>query len=218
MEINRNAEVYIKNEKKAGSIERVVIDPKTKEITHVVVDKGFLFSDDRMVPVTLIEKATENRIDLKVDEDELDELQEFEETFHIPAKQVDRILHEGHTRRVRSYVAYPPYDANWWIRGGYPLPPYVTHTVRFIPEGTVALKEGAKVVTSDDESIGKVESLLTEPSENRVTHMVVSQGFISEKKILIPSIWISMVMEDEIHLVVDSGLTESLPEYETEKL
>ena len=76
--------------------------------------------------------------------------------------------------------------------------------------------EGADVYASDDEKIGQVDAYLTEPSENRITHILISQGILFEKKVLVPSIWVSMVMEDKIHLVVDRDLIERLPEYEME--
>jgi hypothetical protein len=45
---------------------------------------------------------------------------------------------------------------------GYPICPYVVKTERQIPEGTVALEEGAKVIGSDGEHVGKIERIFTD--------------------------------------------------------
>jgi len=217
MQFYRNSEVFSKNNEKIGTSERIVIDPKTKEVTHLVVDKGFLFSDDKLVPVELVDHAMDDQIFLNVTEDQLDDMQDFEETFHINSSQVSQVLSRDDSQPAREMLAYPPVNAHWWIQAGYPLPNYVKHTVQYNPDGTVPLKEGADVYASDDEKIGQVDAFLTEPSENRISHILISQGILFEKKVLIPSIWISRVMEDKIHLVVDRDLIERLPEYEMER-
>lgn len=214
MEFNRNADVFTKNDNKVGSINRVVIDPKTKEITHMVVEKGFLFTEDRVIPLSLVGPSTEERVVLRVDEDELDELPKFEATFYVPDQVAGEYMNKP--TRPQKLILYPPYNFNYKLYGGYTMPPYVTHTERSIPEGTIPLKEGAQVISVDDQKVGKVDSLLTDSVENRITHLVVSQGLIFEERKLIPSFWISMVMEDEIHLLVDEKIIESLPEYEVE--
>jgi len=213
MEFNRNAEVFTKDNHKVGTVSRVVIDPKTNEVTHLVVEKGFLFTTDRVFPINMVGPSTEERITLCVDESELDELPEFEETFYVP-RQAEGLVEGQGTKKSQRLFMNPPYGYTYWNQGIYPLPPYVLHTERFIPEGTVPLKEGAEVISSDDHNIGHVEALLTDPVENRITHMVVSKGFIFEDKKLIPSIWISLVMENEIHLLVDAKVIEALPDYE----
>jgi uncharacterized protein YrrD len=217
MEINSNADVFTRNDQKVGTVARVVIDPKTKEVTHLVVDKGFLFTHDKLVPMSLVGQATEDRVQLSMDKDALDNLQDFEETFHVSSTQLDDALGKDRLRRVQTLYWYPPVGSNWWFTGGYSIPPYVTHTLRNNPEGTIPLKKGAKVFTSDEQNIGKVDTLLTEETENRVTHLVIAQGLFSSKKILIPSIWIDTVLEDELVLIVDSDLIERIPAYEAEK-
>jgi uncharacterized protein YrrD len=93
------------------------------------------------------------------------------------------------------------------------LPPYVPKTTQNIPEGTVALEEGAKVMTKDDKYIGNIEQVIVDEQDNRVTHFVINQGtFFTERK-LIPVLWISSIDEDEVHLAPSSKVLERLPAY-----
>ena len=57
-------------------------------------------------------------------------------------------------------------------------------------------------------------SVLTDPQENRATHLVIAKGLLSTTRKLIPTSWVSVVMPEEVHLAVSSGLIERLREYE----
>jgi len=84
-----------------------------------------------------------------------------------------------------------------------------------IPEDTVALEEGAKVISKDGKHIGNVEQVIVETSDHRATHIVVSEGFFLKERKLVPTIWITDVDEDQVTLSVWSDLFERLPEYES---
>ena len=68
MQFKRGANVYTADGDRVGDVERVVLDPRSKEVTHIVVDKGFLFDDDRVVPLNLI-AGVEDDADVHLRED-----------------------------------------------------------------------------------------------------------------------------------------------------
>jgi hypothetical protein len=109
---------------------------------------------------------------------------------------------------------YPPAGLAEPRLQGYPICPYVVKTERQIPEGTVALEEGAKVIGSDGEHVGNIERIFTDSQENRATHLLIEEGFILKEKKLVPTNWINLVFEDEVHLSVGSEHVDSLPEYQ----
>ena len=75
--INEGTGVYTADDTHVGSIDRVVVDPLTLELTHIVVSKGLLLPEDRVLPIGAIATATEQRINLKADI-ALDDLPQFE--------------------------------------------------------------------------------------------------------------------------------------------
>lgn len=212
MRFEQGADVYTAESNKIGEINRVIIDPKTNEVTHVVVQKGFLLTVDKVVPISLIGPTIEDRVTLRENAGDLEALPDFEETHYVLSSE-------------EKLFWYPPTRSMWWHTGGYlgftgsfyPIPPYVAQTERNIPEGTVALKDGAKVISSGGKHVGNVETILIDPQENRATHLVISKGLLSKERKLIPTSWVSIVMSDEIHLAVDSGVIEELREYEPEE-
>jgi len=222
MQFKRGADVFTSDGEKVGEIERVVIDPKTDEVTHVVVEKGFLLTVDKVVPISLIGPATEDRVTLREDAGDLEALPDFEDRHYVLLG--DEGLKEASSRGyARPLHWYPPVRTTWWHGGGYlgypgffgyPVPPYVVETERNIPEGTVALKEGAEVITKGGEHVGDLEAVLTDPEEDRATHLVISQGLLLKERKLVPTSWVSTVMSDQVHLAVGVRLIEGLREYE----
>jgi len=63
-----------------GHVDKIVIDPHTREATHFVVRKGFLLNEDKVIPVSLVGKAREDRVVLKEGISNLESLPVFDET------------------------------------------------------------------------------------------------------------------------------------------
>ena len=42
---------------RTGHLDKVVIDPHTRRITHLIIHRGFLLTADRVVPVELVERT-----------------------------------------------------------------------------------------------------------------------------------------------------------------
>ena len=217
MQFKEGAKVYSADGERVGTVNGVVLEPDTKDVTHLLVQNGFLFKEDRVVPVSLVGPATEERVTLRQDADDLEELPIFEEARYAGA-DLDEAPGVRSAGWVRPLYWYPGIGA-WWSAGGvatYPKPRFVGETEKNIPEGTVALKVGAKVIGSDGEQVGDVEQVFTEPLEDRATHLLISEGLLLKDKKLIPTRWVNHVLESEVHLSVESTFVERLPEYELE--
>jgi uncharacterized protein YrrD len=96
------------------------------------------------------------------------------------------------------------------------VPPYVTKVEKNIPEGTVALEEGAKVVDREGKHIGDVERIFTDSLEDRATHLLISEGLLFKEKKLVPTSWLLNVFEDEVRLSVEADVVDNLPEYQVQ--
>ena len=87
----------------------------------------------------------------------------------------------------------------------------IPQTAQNIPEETVALKEGADVISADGDHMGDVERVLADPDSNQATHFLISKGLLLKEKKLIPAAWVSRVTENEVYLAVGSKLVDRLP-------
>lgn len=204
MELREGAGVFTPSDKQVGKISRFVVNPATDEVTHIVVQKGWLFPEDRVVPLNMISWATDEKVTLTKDVD-VDGLPLFEQTHYVPAYDDDEDPPYYYWYPPKGY--YPPYGP-----GYAPWPD--TETLRNIPDNTIPLKEGASVISSDGKHVGDVERLYVEPQWNRATHFVITQGIFFKERKLIPTHWVSSVDEDEVNLVVSSDFLEDLPSYD----
>jgi uncharacterized protein YrrD len=216
MQFKKGAGVFTSEDKKVGTIDRVVMDPQTKEITHLVVQKGFLFTEDKVLPLDLVSSATGDRITLQEDVDDVQAFPDFKKTHYIPVSEGEAPTAPEEGDAALLYW-YPPTGMTWWGTPGYvpyPKPLYVARTERHIPEGTVALEEGAKAISKEGEHVGNVERVFTNPKGERATHLVISRGLLLKERKLVPTAWVTRVGEDQIHLTVGSSLLNTLPDYQ----
>ncbi len=210
MQFKKGAEVFSGEGEKIGTLNRVVIDPRTREVSNLIVGKGILFRTDKVIPITLVDLDIQDRIVLKkTNQDILEDFPDFETAHYVPLDEPDNPYHDD----IEASYWYPPIHPGWAIGNyaGYPLPQFVLKTEQDIPEGTVALEEGAEVISRDGEHVGNVEQVITESQDNGVTHFVISEGFLLKERKLVPAVWVTKVAEDEIHLSVESSLFERLP-------
>ncbi len=190
-----------------------MLDPETKEVTHIVVRKGFLFTEDKVIPIDLIGAATEEGVTLRENVGDLQTLPLFEETHYV------RVIDGSPTKASDGAGASYAPPLYWYPDLGSiplktvddpPTPRYVAETEQNIPEGTVALKEGAKVITADGKHVGNVEQVLTDPQADRATNLISIQGLLWKERRRVPITWVSEVREDEVHLAVGSRTLDEL--------
>jgi uncharacterized protein YrrD len=214
MQFRENADVKTSGGEKIGRIDRVVVDPATGEITHLVVKKGLLFTQDKVVPVDLIESTTEKQVVLKQREADPDAFPDFEETQHIPAGGYEDFKRREVEQARRVIWYHTQINSPWWTGGPAPAAPkplFIKKTQRNIPEGAIPLEEGAKVVDAEGDSVGEIEEVYAEAEEHRVTHILISSGTFSKEKKLIPSAWLTDILEDSVRLSVKKKVIENLP-------
>jgi uncharacterized protein YrrD len=216
MELKEGTNVFTSSGDEVGKINRFVLDPATNEVTHIVVQKGWLLPEDKVVPIAMISTATEERVVLNQKVEDLDQLPPFEEIHFV--ELTDEEIHAEDSAAFRyapAYYWYPPsgyIGSPGFAPGYYGWPP--VETTRNIPADTVPLKEGANVISSDGKHVGDVERLFVDNDSNRATHFLISEGLLFKERKLIPTHWVRSVEEDKVKLAVPSRLLERLPAYQ----
>ncbi len=203
MQFKQNESVYTTDGQQAGHIDRVVIDPRTNAVTHVVVRAGVLFTKDKVVPIEQIMPGPEGQLALQLDSQQLAELPDFAETHYVA---VDDGQQGSSPPTVVSYTPYP---------GGTPVlsdpgPKLRKETHLNIPNDTVPLKEGARVIGQDSKEVGHVEQVLTSPPGDRITHFMIVKGLLTKERRRIPVDWVGALTDDEVQLAVKSDTVEKL--------
>ena len=207
VQFHKNMAVLTANGQEVGSLDRVVFSPQSKMVTHIVVRTGSLLNKtDKVVPIDLVTRTTDNQIILLDEADDLASFPPFEEQSVVDKKAgLDLPSTSGST--TRGLIGSPEPDIPYVPAPGEE---YVTQTKQNIPPETVALKEGAKVITSEGQHVGSVEGVLANPEMDQVTHLLISKGMFPRETKLIPIEWVSTMTEDEVYLQVEEPRLEEL--------
>ena len=203
----KGAEVFSSVGEKIGLLDRVVLDPETKKVSHITVTQGFLLSTSKVIPISYVNLDGE-RIILTKNAMELADLPDFEESMYVSLGRTGQPEED-----VETIYWYPPHHSFWWTTGsrfGYPKPKFVKPE-KTIPEGTVPLEEGAKVISEDGKHIGNAERVIVETSDKLATHIIVSEGLILKERKSIPTLWITEVEDDKIKLSIGSNFLSNYP-------
>ena len=76
--MQRGAQVISQDEKHVGDVEQIVANTETHNITHLVVGKGFLLKEHKLVPAFWITKVGEDKVYPSVKTDLFDKLPEYQ--------------------------------------------------------------------------------------------------------------------------------------------
>jgi hypothetical protein len=194
-----------------GEVTRMIIDPATRTLTHLVIEPKHHRDRGRLVPIELVETATGD-IRLRCTLGEFDQLE--------PSQEVD--LEEGveyqggygAAESIQGYGGTGSMGVGGSVSGtaiGSTLghnTPVVIHDA--VPLGEADLRRGDHVHALDG-AIGQVRGFVVDPSDHRVTHILLQEGHIwGRKEVAIP---ISAVtgMDNVIRLNITKQQVEDLP-------
>lgn len=202
IQLQKHAHVLASNAQEVGSLDRVVVNPETKVITHIVVRMGSLFNkEDKIVPIELVTDTTEDLVVLEADVSTVESMPRFEEKQIVSEEQTlqQPSASENTQPAVISLVLDTTTNET-----------YTTETVQNIPEGTVAMKEGAKVISADGEHVGNVERILADSAVAQITHLMISRGILTKEVKLIPVKWVLKIGEENVYLNVNKDSLDGL--------
>jgi len=139
-----------------GQVSRIIVNPVTREVTHLAVDPKYRHGQGRLVPVDLVDTTT-GQIRLRC------ALAEFQ-TLQASQKGGGSGPDLGSGEQVR-WVLGPVHDPGDAGRGV---------TVGYVPSGEVDIRRELTVCATDGE-IGQVQGLVVEPGGHHVTHVLLQE-------------------------------------------
>ena len=173
-----------------GKVSRLIIDPATETVTHLVIQPKNWQGVGRLVPLDLVD-TTAGDIRLRCTVEEFGELEPAQET---------ELIDDG--------------TAGLGI-GGLNAPmglisPVQTMVQDVVPLGEADVDRGDPVYALDGE-IGRVQGLMVDSDDHRVTHVLLEEGHLwGRKKVSIPASAVTGVANG-IRLSLTKKQVEDLP-------
>ena len=225
MELQKDAVIVTHDGQAIGHLDRVAINPRSKEVTHLVVRKGMLFPVDKVIEISFVAEVTPERITLSPAVGDPEYLPLFQVKYYVGTNAP--LPHEsgqGKMYAPKGYWTAPAGDIGGFgalpVRGipssALPLPkipPAGTEleVEQNIPDTTVALKEGARVVADDGAEVGHVVRIVADEATGRATHFLISTGKAHKA---VPADWVGDVLAKEVQLLVGSDVVAQMDSYD----
>ena len=180
-----------------GKLIRVVVDPETGYVSDIIVAKGILLKETRILPLSVVDYTDENNLYLSIASSKLEQYPKYSVTeFKEPVAPAER-------------VAVP----NNLYGAGEPVVPMVKRKIRRgIKTGQTVIKKGMPV-NNFNGTVGKVGQVIMDYDTNKITYLVMYQGLIFTKQLVIPYTVVESIYEDSIFISCTEEALEQLPRY-----
>ncbi len=204
MEIAIGTPVYGRKGEKVGEVSHIVLDGQTQQVTHMVVSKGWLLPRDIVVSLADVRSTTPEQVMLDLDERQLEQQPDFIETHYVRPEAGEPLQPSYMAGSFLYRPVVPRLGMGWHVPYTYMgtlIPPAAVETERNVPEGSMTLTEGMDV-WARDEKAGTIAGVRIHPQTERVTHIVVSDGWLFPDEHLLAVNAITTVDDRGVHLAI----------------
>jgi sporulation protein YlmC with PRC-barrel domain len=190
-----------------GKLTRLIVDPKTQAVTHLVIGRKHGSERHRLVPIDLVDEAA-GEIRLRCTLAEFGKLDPAEEKELLPEEAPEPGIYTASLGRLGGPI--PPGEL-WYAHGAS------VATEDIVPVGEVDVERGEPVFATDGE-IGKIRGLVIDPASHGVTHVLLEEGHLwGRKEVAIPIRSVTRV-DDIIRLTIDKQQVQDLPPVDIDHL
>jgi sporulation protein YlmC with PRC-barrel domain len=182
----------------------VILNPITKEVSHLVVREDEAPHTERLVPVRLVKETTPDLILLDCDRHKLALLRPFIETEFLQTR-LPEVDYGADQYMIAPLIA--------------PVMERVVLEQKFkaIPPGELAVHRGAHVEAADGR-VGRVDEFVVEPGSGHITHLLLREGHLwGDEEVTIPVSEIAEIEADVVHLKLTKKQIEALPTIKVER-
>ncbi len=192
-----------------AKLHKIALDEESDEVAALIVERGLLAKDRRVLPIDLVTKTTEEAIHVDLHSDALDDYKTYDEKiFREPAEgweETQDLTVEG------QFVRMP--------QGFTVQTPSVPSVRKRVHEGLsideTPIHSGTPVHNIEGK-IGSVDRLISDEESKRLTAVVLrTPGLLPEYHILSAE-HISSIDEDGVYIELDEDQVQDLPVYEPE--
>ncbi len=190
---------------RCGKLVRVVLDPATERVTSLVVARGGLQKESRVLPITEVQGTKDGIVQLPISSREFGRFRIYKEVeFRVPSVGWNN-------------GRYGPDDVRYWMSpyegiGGQSLVPSRKHLLHEgVPFDSRVVGNGTKVRDAEGNA-GEVDHVLVDCEGGYITHIVIRHGLINDYTI-VPVSMIASVDDQGVVLNVRRAELRALQKY-----
>ena len=204
MQFTKDATVYSADLENIGRITHIVFKPRSRQVTHIVVRRGLFFAKDSVIPLAMFRNALPRMAALYDNAEALQDLPTFREAIYVPVEpERSGLTMEPMGNEGGFYVNDPASQA----------PKYVKQVKQNVPDDSVVLRTGARVVSEDHHTLGHLYSIKVDSQTQHITHIDISQGFLWKTYRRFPAFWCQFVDENQVIVPAKAATLNALEAY-----
>jgi sporulation protein YlmC with PRC-barrel domain len=205
-----------------GELRRVVVDPVARVLTHLVVEPRHRPGTGHLVPIHLVDTGSAG-IHLTCTLAEFDALDDAEETRFVSGATGQWGYSQEHLLSWPYYglggaqLGVGVMGTGMTMGGGLGLAGVVgmpagrgTYSEDNVPDGDIEIRRGEPVHATDGE-IGRVQGLVIDPTDYKVTHVLLDEGHLWGKKTVAIPIAAVANVEVGVQLTLTKDQVRDLP-------
>ena len=205
-----------------GTLTRIVIKRADGAVTHLVVDPGLVESGnllapggwekprERVVPLSLLVDASDERVTLSCDEASFQQQPLFEQQSYADHDQLDSVPPRFRLGDLINYIA----SAAGIGAAPYEGPRVIQYNE---PTGAAEIAEGTPVWRREPhEEIGVVERVLFDAQTQRVSGLVLRRSGLVHHHVVLPLKAIADIDDEVVHVTLSDAELDALPPYHAE--
>lgn len=198
---------------RAGTVKYVIVSPRTREVTHLIVERGFLLRQDVLVPVAAIATAEEGVVRLRLGAEELNALPRYHPEEHVAPHRTWRAP-AGYARHETRFALPRPLAALRRLapaRGG-------VGASAAAAAGPEAIPVAGTPVACRDGRVGHLALVLLDPQTGRASQLVVRERGLFGREVIVPVDWAGELGRERIVLDVGREQLARLPVYRPDEV
>jgi osmotically-inducible protein OsmY len=196
-------------DEKVGTVERVVMSPRSREVTHLVVHRGIVGHHDLVIPIDNVESADDELVRLSLRSADLAAFPSYQSSDYVRANR-EWEPPKGYGREAVLFALPRP------VEGLRRLVEAPTGTAERADLETTSLAPtiitGTRVEALDG-PVGIVDRVLLDAKTHRATHFVLRKGLLFGYDLIVPVDWAIKITPERVALDVSKEELAHLPEY-----
>jgi uncharacterized protein YrrD len=224
MDIRLGMRVFTSDGQHIGSVDRVILEPDSREVFGIIAHKGPFFTEDRIIEVGFIERVVDDAIQLRIARDKADELPRFvEHDFVVPTPEQLRTIPYPVDGGVSGAGAtmlpllwrstYKGHDfkpASRFFLESTPVDEPAVEILSNLPDDALVVDRGTEVISKDGIRIGTVDDVIV--VDGVMSGFLVRAGVFHHQDLSVPVQMIDSITPEHIRLTVSAEDVKSRPD------
>jgi len=193
-----------------GQVDRVILNPETRQVEGIIVVQGWLLSHDVAIPSELILSADGDGVRVRATAEQIDALETV--TLSQYTTPPEDWIPPDNTAASQFLFPASPYAVGAFTMPAPQLAPTEDEVVD-VEAGDVTLNDGTPVFCTDGE-VGAVSRVITQADSDQATLLVIDCGRASQRLVAVPMDRVTSISEDRVNLALSERELDGFPEWQ----